>query len=364
MASDPGTHHLGTDGWLRLAVVAVLALVFIATLEASPAAGASRTACQVTNAQTGETFHRLQRAVNAAKRSARLMVRGSCQGRTFIWKDMAILGATVRGRSSRIFDGGPGSRLLVVMPGITVNIGRLVFAHGARQWRQQVDPYATSRGCIRNEGTLSLRDIVVRRCEATNGSAIVNKGTVRVVGHSRVNGNVGTAVYNYGHLTLGGASLVRGNGCGVANWGTLILDGTSNIGGNRWSRGHASGCAVSNLGTFVMNDTSSISDQRSLDGGATYNTGAFVMNDASSIHHNTSVPSAATDLDGGEGGGVWNAGSLTMNDSSSIHDNIAEGGDGVEGRGGGLYNASGGVLVGVNCGANVSGNTPDDCYFE
>jgi hypothetical protein len=40
------------------------------------------------------------------------------------------------------------------------------------------------------------------------------------------------------------------------------------------------------------------------------------------------------------------------------------GGNGVAGLGGGIYNASGGVLVGVICGGNVSGNTPDDCFIE
>ena len=43
-------------------------------------------------------------------------------------------------------------------------------------------------------------------------------------------------------------------------------------------------------------------------------------------------------------------------------------GSGVRGLGGGVYNASGGTLVGVNCAphtyANVYGNTPDDCYIE
>ena len=58
-----------------------------------------------------------------------------------------------------------------------------------------------------------------------------------------------------------------------------------------------------------------------------------------------------------------------MNGNSHISANEAgPGGNGVLGQGGGLYNASGGTLVGVNCAphtyANVYGNTPDDCYVE
>jgi hypothetical protein len=58
-----------------------------------------------------------------------------------------------------------------------------------------------------------------------------------------------------------------------------------------------------------------------------------------------------------------------MTGASSIHSNaVAWTVDGAAGLGGGLYNTSGGTLTGVNCaqetGANVYGNTPDDCYVE
>jgi predicted outer membrane repeat protein len=48
-----------------------------------------------------------------------------------------------------------------------------------------------------------------------------------------------------------------------------------------------------------------------------------------------------------------------MTGASTITGNTA-------GRGGGIYAASGSVLVGVTCGpgGNVTGNTPDDCYVE
>jgi hypothetical protein len=52
--------------------------------------------------------------------------------------------------------------------------------------------------------------------------------------------------------------------------------------------------------------------------------------------------------------------SLTMTGSSSISGNTA-------GVGGGLYTYGQVSMTGVMCGpqtlANVSGNTPDDCYF-
>jgi len=77
MSTDMGTHHLGTHGWLRLVLAALLVLVFLLTLEASPAAAAKSATCSVTNTDSGRTYTRLQTAVDAAKPGARLVV-GVC----------------------------------------------------------------------------------------------------------------------------------------------------------------------------------------------------------------------------------------------------------------------------------------------
>ena len=96
-----GTHHLGTHGWLRLPVAAALVLVLILTLEASPAAGASHRTCRVTNAKTGQTYTRLQPAVDAAKPGARLVVNGNCFGGTFIDRDIVIVGKKTKRDTAR-----------------------------------------------------------------------------------------------------------------------------------------------------------------------------------------------------------------------------------------------------------------------
>jgi hypothetical protein len=139
---------------------------------------------------------------------------------------------------------------------------------------------------------------------------------------------------------------------------------------------------VSNTGTLTLNDMSSIHDDwmggcvsvmcgpAGSPGAGVYNKGVLGLNDASSIHHNrVGGPSQnhPPQYPGARRGGVYNEGTLTMTGSSRITDNEAQnGGNGVPGLGGGLYNASDGSLVGVNCGpgGNVFGNTPDDCHFE
>ena len=139
-----------------------------------------------------------------------------------------------------------------------------------------------------------------------------------------------------------------------------------------------------NSGTLVMNDASSIHDNvtngcvsvmcgpAGRPGAGVNNTGTLTLNDTAAIHHNRVLgptQNHSPQYPGARGGGVYNEGTLTMTDSSRITDNEAQnGGNGVSGLGGGLYNASGGTLVGVNCAphtyANVYGNTPDDCYID
>jgi hypothetical protein len=116
-----------------------------------------------------------------------------------------------------------------------------------------------------------------------------------------------------------------------------------------------------------MNDASSIGGNAASYGGGVETwrkTGTFTMNDSSSVTGNTAWE--------GKGGGVWvGGGTFTMTGSSTITGNTAaerwEDEDGTYGGGGGLHH-TGGTLIGVICGpeagANVTGNTPDDCLFK
>jgi hypothetical protein len=257
-------------------------------------------------------------------------------------------------------------------------------------------------GGISNKGRLTLTDVIVRYNYAKRrGGAIHNEGLLRILGASRVMGNStgpfgqGPAVFNLGHLVLGDSSrIVRNDGSPLANEGTVVMNGASTISRNTALKVGRTG--PENSGTFIMNDRSSITV-----GNGFGNAGSVVMNDASSIHHNIHTGPVTVCGGGLRGGGLRNTGSLVMNDASSIHHNMADGGcsgplyvsrgggvynegsltmtgasriteneagseasQGAPGLGGGIYNASGGLLVGVDCGANVSGNTPDDCYSE
>ncbi len=401
------TYGLGSQGFLRQLVVAILVLVFTLTLGATSVSAAKAATCSVTDRGSGRTYSWLQQAVDAAKLGAHLVVHGTCHGGTFIDKSLAITGATTRKSGKPILDGGiesflPGStRVLTIRPGIKVNIRGLVIRNGKAS-------RIPNGGGISNKGRLTLRDVVVRNNAAERGGGIYNEGALRMRGRSVVKDNTGlsatfltavaSGVFNTGRLVLDDRTRITSNtgGSGVINAGTLVMNGSSNISASDFGRGVS---GVTNPGTLVMNDASSITKQ-----GPVTNPGTLVMNDDSSIHHNR-ITGGMLGCGTGQGGGVHNTGFLTLNGSASIHDNAVWGGCGqsapndrargggvfnsgsltmtassriydneatissnrVVGLGGGLYNASGGTLSGVNCAphtyANVDGNAPDDCYF-
>ena len=406
MEPRPTGHRIG-----RL-LACVTSLALLVTLGATSASAARSATCAVTNTDTGKTYPRLQQAVDAAKPRARLVVKGTCVGGSFIDKDLAIRGVKARRTGRPVLDGGLASysmegstRVLTIKPRVKVSIRDLVIRNG-RATR------IPEGGGISNKGRLTLRDVVVRNNTAVHGGGIYNEGILSMLGRSIVTYNTGlypsyltevvSGVFNTGRLVLDDRTRITSNsgGSGVVNAGTLVMNGSSNVSASDFGRGVS---GVTNSGTWMMNDASSISDQ-----GPVTNAGTFVMNATSSIHHNR-ITGGMSGCGTGQGGGVHNTGSLTLNGSASIHHNSVWGGcsysqspppydrargggvynsgsltmtgasrvydneamtssNGLGGLGGGLYNASGGTLVGVNCApqtyANVYGNTPGDCYFE
>jgi hypothetical protein len=393
-------------------LIPALAVTLLVTLGTTSASAAKAAICTVKNTDSGTTCTRLQQAVDAAKPGARLVVKGVCHGGTVIDKDLVIVGVRTDGTRKPVLDADAKARVLTIKPKVKVSIRDLTVRNGKAT-------RTPDGGGISNKGRLTLRDVVVRDNDASGreddgawigrGGGIYNEGLLHLRGRSEVTGNhvasfrleTGSGIYNAGRLILDDGSRIRSNsgGYGVVNAGTLVMNDSSNVGRNDGSKGSF---GVNNAGTLVMNDASSISNDGSL-----ANSGTLVMNDASSIHHNT-IPGDALFCATGAGGGVRNTGSLRLNDSASIHDNGVSGGcgprrpppadrargggvynegsltmtgassihsnavawtvDGAAGLGGGLYNTSGGTLTGVNCaqetGANVYGNTPDDCYVE
>jgi hypothetical protein len=194
----------------------------------------------------------------------------------------------------------------------------------------------------------SLRD-------RNGGGILVREGSALTLSRSVIRGNrawsEGGGIANYGTLILNGSTSVTenvvghrykdgsrdGHGGGIANYGTLTMNDSSSV---RNTTGGNTGGGIRNYGILIMNDSSSVrANTAELGGGVyldtdhpRYKDPTVTMNDASSVHANTAVSSG--DGGNGVGGGLFvSAGTVTLSGSSSVTRNIA-------GAGGGIANSS------------------------
>jgi hypothetical protein len=310
-------------------------------------ARAAEADCLVTNAVTNQTFTALQEAVDVASPGHRLTVEGTCHGRTTIDKDLAISGIETAASGSPVLE---ADGLVVALLGAVVTIEDL------RIVDLTLEDGATPGGrrgvaVANTQGTLTLRNVVVRANRAWSGGEIYSTGTLMINGASSIEHRGG--VYSRGALVMNGASSIsETDGLGVfLKGGSLTMNGHSSIHDNR------GGVGVTR-GTIVMNDRGSIRDNDRGGGVRLIRQASLTMNDSTTIAGNGA---------GGGGGGVKvrEGSALAMNGSATITDNTADlGYPSVDFRGGGVY-SDGGSLVGVICApkanANVFGNRPDDC---
>ncbi len=110
-------------------------------------------ACRVRNASSGQTYTRLQAAVNAARRGDRLVVRGTCVGHTAIGKRLTIVGRRTTRSGGPQLTGRNKDRVLTIAKGARVTLRDLVVTRGDSKWG----------GGIQNNGDLVLTNVTVRR---------------------------------------------------------------------------------------------------------------------------------------------------------------------------------------------------------
>lgn len=401
----------------ELLTVALL-LLLAQMMAVTPAVAAPAKACRVTDLDSAQTYSRLQPAVEAAKPHARLVVRGTCRGGTLIDADLSIVGTpTVRSGKPTLAGTRDGSVLTVQHSAVVIK--NLTVEGGRVQWTAPKPRYA---GGIANlDGTLTLRDVVVRRNRGMKGGGIYNSGTLMLTGATVVTENRAgrhAAIHNDGMLIIGGTTRVTRNLGGIFNRGTLTLRGDSRVDHNRAWQGDG---AIVNIGSFTMDDASSVRGNGDLGvdntGTLTLNgassiignwngvdtSGTLTMNDRSRISRNALsgisnsiggvVMNDDTQINGNgryrglagyytTGGVVNYGGALTLNDQARVIRNRnwgvynhhggtltmtdtsrISGNRGLGKRGGGVHE---GTLTGVTCGSggNVNGNTPDDCHVE
>ena len=324
---------LGRAGAGPSVVLASIGALVLAGTMLTPTAASSPRACRVTDLDTGRSTGSLQRAVRAASKGDRLIVKGTCRGVTRISKHLRIRGMQTATSGRPVLDGAGEGTVLKVGANASVTLANLTIRHGV----------AVRGGGIHNRGILVLRDVVVRANTATE---------------------LGGGIWNHAGaiLKLRGTSVVRGNtsasgGGGIADLGTLWLAGSSSVRGNSADE-YGGGVHVSYQATMVMKGSTAITGNSAVGvdvftprGGGVDTNGIVTMRDSSVISGNFSARL---------GGGVHidPMGSLVLRDMSSIHDNEAADGGGVFASGGRLD----GLRMPPDADPNVYDNIPDDCH--
>lgn len=340
------------------AAALVAGLSLLGALPASPVSAAPPPPpCVVTNTTVDPdaAYGSLQGAVDAATAGDRLTVRNVCHGPTTIDRDLTIVGIQRKGKPRPTLDGDADGSVITVNPGVTVTIRTLVLTDGSGT--PGCGAACTSGGAIFTEGTLTLRDVLVRGNVSSYDGAIANSGTLTLAGTTTVSGNVGTDAESYAGgianyagatLTIGGRSVIRGNtggyGGGLYTQGSVLLAGAASIRANRATIG--GGGIYNDGGDVTLNESASIHENRAdgLGGGVINALGAtLTLNGSSSIHHNRADagggvfnPGGSTLTLGGtssirhnharlSAGGIFNAGALTLAGSSSVHHNRSDG---------------------------------------
>jgi hypothetical protein len=233
-----------------------------------------------------------------------LTVQGACTGTTTIDRSLTVTGQSSPGYSTPTLQ-GPAEHVLVVDSGTVTLLNTLTITGG------HTLP-GVGGGIWNMGGDLTLNSCTVSGNSSRNGGGIYNAGG--------------------GTLTLDGNTSITGN-----HSETPVS--TPNVGGE--------GGGITNLGTLILNDSASVSNNASGAGGGLFELGGSVtLNDNSSIHDNT-----ASTVDG-RGGGIFvgsDGVTTTLNGSSSIYDNTAA-------NGGGVFNWCGSSLI-LNDESSITGNT-------
>jgi predicted outer membrane repeat protein len=234
-------------------------------------------------------------------------------GQISLTKNLTITG---RADPSLIkIDGNTNSRIFNVESGASVVIEGVTVQNGS----------AGSGGGIRNEGTLTLDNVVVSDNTATTGS--------------------GGGIWNWGSLTLDNVAVTdntatTGSGGGIRSGAMLnmanstVSNNTAGYGGGIWNQGPMTldnvvvknntattyGGGIGNQGTLTLDNVVVSDNTATTYGGGIGNQGTLSVANSTISGNNTVY-----------GGGIWNQGPMTL-------DNVAVTNNTASDNGGGIYN--------------------------
>ena len=244
--------------------------------------------------------------------------------------------------------GNNATRVFEIEPGATVMLSGLIEADGKT---------TNDGGGIKNSGTLTLDNSIIRGDSADHGGGIANSdGAMLTVSNSTISGNSGNSPYSEG----GGI---------FNNSGAIVTVSNSTINGYNSA---AEGGGIYNSGTFSVSNSTISGNSVNAFGGGIYNTGIFSVSnsiisgnsgrgDGAGINNSNganltvsnSTISGNVTFGNGSGGGISNSGIVDVRDSTiNSNSSIA--------TGGGISNS--GVMTVSN--STISGNRAGDSSFS
>jgi hypothetical protein len=184
-----------------LTISAVIGAVMV--IPAVPVGAGTPPPCEALAANSNTIFPTLQGAVDAVRATfanpAVVRVRGTCRGTTLVKKDVTIVGVdtTRTGRATLV---GPGTgRVVTIGKGFVVTMTDLIIRGG--DVTGVTDYPGNAGGGIRNNGTLTLERVTLKRNRAAWGGGISSAGKLTILG-SRITTN--TATRNGGGVDVDG----------------------------------------------------------------------------------------------------------------------------------------------------------------
>ena len=217
----------------------------------------------------------------------------------------------------------------------------------------------TITGGVINGGTLTINGGVIKgHTVAGDGGGVSNTGTL-ILNNVKVSGNhapggCGGGIYNgpTGHLIVNGGDVVGNTaqyGAGICNWGMLTLIGTfsqirDNVasidGGGLWNGLSATTTVVGDVGT-----TAGTTNKATISGNtATNGDGGGIWNLGTIDKTGTNAVAVTLNTAGHDGGGIWTGGAINGATPSTAAQSVNVVANTAQVDGGGIYEDTGGTL--------------------
>ena len=358
---DRATHEHRTP---RRGLVVLTTLVLVAGMFAvlAPGAGAVANTCQARNLTKGTPVRtNLQRVIKAASAGDTISVKNVCVGNFKIGKRLTLSGKSTPKVAMPVLHANGSGRVLTVTANVRLN--NLKITGGTNVADENTG------GILVDGGTLTLTDTVVRGNQGTYaGGVFVGKtsaSTLRINGDSSIIDNTGTGIYvgNWGSLVMNDTSQVSSNEIGILTYyaDLVTLNDEVTIAGNdagiinqfssltmnsSSSVRENVGVGISNFEAFVnLEDSSTVSGNGA--GGVYTQNGSFNMYDSSSVTGNSL---------NGAGGGIYARSQVILSGDATVSGNTANADDSGGEEGGGIFVTCTGSLIGAVDGGNVNDN--------